>query len=154
MRHVLAHNGGSEQRIVDHLGTLLRRGGALYLVDVHMKAMAMYPAPPGLEDLNERYRTFLTLRGSDPAIGLRLASLAETAGLTVETFQGLLLVNEMPPGLRPPAWAARTALLEAGVVNEADLARWGEALEEMDAATERPRLFSALLAVVARRPES
>ncbi len=27
MRHVLAHNGGAEQRIVDHLATLVRPGG-------------------------------------------------------------------------------------------------------------------------------
>ena len=43
MRHVLAHNGGAEQRIVDHLATLVRPGGALYLVDAHLQAIAMYP---------------------------------------------------------------------------------------------------------------
>ena len=43
MRHVLAHNGGTEQRIVDHLATLVRPGGALYLVDAHLKAMVDLP---------------------------------------------------------------------------------------------------------------
>src|SRR4051812_9721803 len=31
MRHVLAHNGGHEQSIVDHLATLPRPGGTVYL---------------------------------------------------------------------------------------------------------------------------
>ena len=48
MRHVLGHNGGTEQRIVDHLATLVRPGGALYLVDAHLKAMATYPSLPSL----------------------------------------------------------------------------------------------------------
>ncbi len=32
-RHVLAHNGGREQEIVDHLASLLKPGGHVYLVD-------------------------------------------------------------------------------------------------------------------------
>jgi 2-polyprenyl-3-methyl-5-hydroxy-6-metoxy-1,4-benzoquinol methylase len=33
LRHVLAHNGGREDRIITHLATLLCPGGCLYLVD-------------------------------------------------------------------------------------------------------------------------
>jgi len=41
MRHVLAHNGGREQAIVDHLVTLVRPGGAVYLADVDVTAIRM-----------------------------------------------------------------------------------------------------------------
>ena len=34
LRHVLAHNGGGEQAIVDHLARLVRPGGHVYLLDV------------------------------------------------------------------------------------------------------------------------
>ena len=74
MRHVLAHNGGAEQRIVDHLATLVRPGGALYLLDAHLKAIAMYPEPAGLQDLFDRYQEFLAAKGSDLRIGLRRAT--------------------------------------------------------------------------------
>jgi predicted O-methyltransferase YrrM len=46
MRHVLAHNGGHEQSIVDHLATLPRTGGAVYLVDVDLTAFRMIDATP------------------------------------------------------------------------------------------------------------
>jgi hypothetical protein len=34
VRHVLGHNGHTEQQIVDHLAALIRSAGHLYLVDV------------------------------------------------------------------------------------------------------------------------
>jgi SAM-dependent methyltransferase len=154
MRHVLGHNGGTEQRIVDHLATLVRPGGALYLVDAHLKAIATYPEPAELEDLFDRYLAFLTARGSDPRIGLRLSHLAKSAGLTVEVFRGWIPIVPAPPGLRGPAWAAREAMLAAGAIDEADIRRWDRAFEASDAATERPLLFPSTFAVVGRRPGS
>lgn len=46
LRHVLAHNGGTEQAIVDHLAALVRPGGAVYLVDVDLTAPAERPPVP------------------------------------------------------------------------------------------------------------
>ena len=151
LRHVLAHNGGAEQQIVDHLVTLVRPGGALYLLDAHLQGMAMYPEPAGIADLFDRYRAFLAARGTDLRIGLRLAHLAEAAGLTVEAFRGWMPIFALPPGQLRPAWAARDAMLAAGLIDEAHIRRWDKAFEALDAAPERPKLFPAILAVVARR---
>jgi hypothetical protein len=51
LRHVLAHNGGSEDVIVAHLATLLRPGGCLYLVDADGTAVRTVPEDVDLEDL-------------------------------------------------------------------------------------------------------
>jgi ubiquinone/menaquinone biosynthesis C-methylase UbiE len=150
MRHVLAHNGGAEQRIVDHLATLVRPGGALYLLDVHLKAVAIYPEPAGLQDLFERYLAFLVGRGSDVRIGLRLSHLVKTAGLLVEDFRGWIPIIEAR--LRGPAWAARDAMLADGVIDEDDVDRWDEAFKALDAADERPLLFPSVFAAIGRRP--
>ena len=150
MRHVLAHNGGAEQRIVDHLATLVRPGGALYLLDAHLRAITMYPEPAGLQDLFDRYIAFLSARGSDIRIGLRLSHLVKAAGLLVEDFRGWIPIIEAPP--RGPAWAARDAMLAAGVIDENDIERWENAFKALDTAQERPLLFPSLFAAVGRRP--
>lgn len=43
LRYVLAHNGGREQAIVDHLAGLVRPGGCVYLVDVDYTAVRTHP---------------------------------------------------------------------------------------------------------------
>jgi hypothetical protein len=53
-RHVLAHNGGAEQRIVDHLATLIRTGGAVYLVDVDLTGLRIRPTNPTIEEMTDR----------------------------------------------------------------------------------------------------
>ena len=85
-RHVLVHNGGAEQRIVDHLASLVRPGGALYLLDAYARGFGMYPEPAGLQDLFDRYLEFLAAKGSDLRIGLRLSHLVRDAGLLLEDF--------------------------------------------------------------------
>jgi len=55
LRHVLAHNGAHEQAIVDHLATLLRPGGCLYLVDVEATMSRIRPPVPEVTELLERY---------------------------------------------------------------------------------------------------
>ena len=63
LRHVLAHNGGSEQRIVDHLATLVRPGGHVYLLDVDADGGkgALVHA-----ELHDRYRRWHEQQGNDP----------------------------------------------------------------------------------------
>jgi precorrin-6B methylase 2 len=53
MRHVLAHNGGHEQDIVNHLASLVKPGGSVYLADVDLTAIRMRGTPDELRDLNE-----------------------------------------------------------------------------------------------------
>lgn len=153
LRHVLAHNGGAEQLIVNHLATLARPGGFVYLVDVELSAMRMHPQSADLSDLTTKYVEFHSARGNDPRVGLRLSELASAAGLEVIHFKGWFDITEAPVGMRPPSWAAREAMVTSGVASEADVTRWNAALDDLDKTAERPLLFPALFAVVARRPE-
>jgi SAM-dependent methyltransferase len=127
-RHVLAHNGGREQRIVDHLADLARPGGAVYLVDVDMTGFQFMPADPAL-DIHEYYLRFHALRGNDLSVGLRLPDLLAAAGLDVERHRSVTTVVRWPAGTRGPAWAAREAMVEDGVATYDDLARWDAAFD-------------------------
>ncbi len=152
MRHVLAHNGGREQAIVDHLATLCRPGGSVYLIDVEMTAMRLTGISPDLEDLGDRYVEFLRSRGNDPQVGLRLAELLGNAGLEVSDHRGFYNILSPQPGIRPPHWAARDAMVASGHASAADLARWQAAFEALDAAGERPTIFAPLFSATGRRP--
>jgi SAM-dependent methyltransferase len=151
MRHVLVHNGGHEQRIVDHLATLVRPGGSVYLVDGNGPGFGMDPEPPFAREVQERYIAFLRSRGDDPQTGLRLGRLLRTAGLTLEEFRGWVPMVPLPRGLRPPAWAAREAMRQAGFLDDDDIARWQAALEALDAREERPMIFPSFFGAIGRR---
>jgi SAM-dependent methyltransferase len=150
-RHVLAHNGGREQAIVDHLVSLVRPGGAVYLVDVDGSGARMVPDMPEL-DIWERYSEFHRARGNDVSVGLRLGHLLEAAGTAVERFTCISPMLRLPPGIRPPQWAAREAMVEAGVLAEADVERWRAAFDELDRWEERPWLFVPMFVAVGRVP--
>jgi len=151
MRHVLAHNGGHEQAIVDHLASLVRPGGAVYLVDVDGTALRVLDADPELADLHERYVELHRRKGNDLQVGLKLRQLLERAGLDVELHEGRYLIAAMPPGVRPPSWAARESLLGAGLAVEDDVRRWEAAFDRMDAAPARPTTFAPFFVGVGRR---
>lgn len=152
MRHVLAHNGPDEQRIVDHLARLVRPGGCVYLVDVDGTAVRMLGADPGLADLQDKYVEFHRGRGTDGQVGLRLGQLLSRAGLDVVTHEGRYTIIPLPRGLRGPAWAARDSMIAAGVITLDDVARWGEAFERMDRTESRPTIFSPLFYAIGRKP--
>ena len=152
MRHVLAHNGGREEAIVRHLAELVRPQGCVYLVDVEMTAMRTLGAPPDALDLADRYVQLHRQRGNDPQIGLRLGELLRSAGLTVLDHSGTFSVIAPPPGLRPPAWAARDALVAAGLATPDDVARWRRVLDELDAQPERPTMVLPQFSAIGRRP--
>lgn len=151
-RNVLAHNGSAEQRIADHLALICRPGGVVYLVDVDGTAMRFLDMDPDLADLNDRYVEFHRSRGNDLQTGLRLARLLEAAGLDVLVHQGSYNVIAVPPGLRPPPWAAREAMLSDGVVTAEDLERWQRAFDRMDKATRRPTVFAPQFVALGRKP--
>jgi len=150
-RHVLAHNGGREQAIVDHLVSLARPGGSVYLVDVDSSGARMVPDVPEL-DIWERYVQFHQGRGNDLSVGLRLGHYLEAAGTTVERFTCISPMLRLPAGIRPPQWAAREAMLEAGVLSEADVERWRAAFEELDSWEQRPWLFVPMFVAAGRLP--
>lgn len=152
IRHVLAHNGPSEQAIVDHAATLARPGGAVLLVDIDAAAMRVRPEDPDVMDLDARYRQWHAQRGNDLAVGLRLDELLETAGLDVVAYEGRFEIIRLPPGVRPPAWAARDALVAAGMAGPDDVARWDAALDRYARTTPPPRVYAPIFVAVGRRP--
>lgn len=151
MRHVLAHNGPIETEIVDHLATLVRPGGHVYLVDVETSLFRMDPAHPDVEDLNDRYRAFHADKGNDLRVGMRLPDLMEGAGLVVEDYRGWFNIMRPTGAVRPPAWAAREAMIESGHATEGDVVRWERAFTELEATP--PRVFAPLFGCVGRRPD-
>ncbi|MFJ9540308.1 class I SAM-dependent methyltransferase [Streptomyces sp. NPDC101225] len=154
MRHVLAHNGGQEQAIVDHLATLARPGGGtVYLVDIDIGSSGMRNAPPVFDEMHELYGELHRRRGDDLSIGTRLDELLVAAGLDVAVFEGHIDVVTPPPGMRGPAWAAREALVAEGLAGPDDVARWDAAFQEAEkeGSGER-RFFAATFVAVGRRP--
>jgi SAM-dependent methyltransferase len=152
LRHVLAHNGGAEDAIVAHIATLLRPGGCLYLVDADGTAIRVIPEAehPDLIDVQDRYLAFRTASGDDNAAGLRLAERLLMAGLEPVEFRGRYMIRELSPRLRSPAWAAREAMVTAGMATAEDLRRWDRAFE---ATAQRPATFFApMFTAIGRRP--
>jgi hypothetical protein len=150
-RHVLAHNGPQEQQIVDHLASICRAGGTVYLVDVDGTALRMLDADPDLADLSDRYVEFHRRRGNDLLTGLRLGKLLAGAGLEVLVHRGRYTILPAPTGMRPPSWAAREAMLADDVISADDVRRWEGAFERMDAASLRPTLFVPTFVAIGRK---
>jgi ubiquinone/menaquinone biosynthesis C-methylase UbiE len=151
MRHVLAHNGGREQEIVDHLATLVRPGGTVYLVDVDLSVQRMWPTEPPLDALVQKYAAFHASLGNNPAVGLRLGELLENAGLTDVAHHARWNTFPAPVGLRPPSWVARDAMLAAGFLTPEETAECEAAFERLDSLERRPTLFIGQWIGVARR---
>lgn len=152
MRHVLAHNGPMEAEIVGHLASLVRSGGCVYLVDIDSAAFRMVDTDPDLDDLNAAYNELHARRGNDLQPGPRLGQRLRDAGLELVEHTARYETLVAPPGLRPPAWAAREAMLEAGVVTDADVARWEAAFSRQDQQSVRPRIFAPQWTAIGRRP--
>lgn len=153
IRHVLAHNGGREAAIVDHAASLVRPGGGVYLTDVDGTGVRSRPSDPDLEDLSDRYWRWHGQQGNDKSVGLRLDELLAAAGLEVVDFSGRFDMSRLPPGARPPSWAARDALVAAGLAGPDDIARWDAAFLRTDGLDPRPRVFVPMFSAWGRRPE-
>lgn len=152
IRHVLAHNGGREADIVTHASSLVRPGGCVYLIDTEGSAVRMRPSDPDLADLNDRYWQWHAQQGNDMSIGLRLAELLAGAGMEIVDFSGRYDIIAAPPGLRPPSWAAREALVASGMATPDDVARWEAAFARADGMEQRPTAFVPLFCAIGRRP--
>ena len=154
LRHVLAHNGGQEQAIVDHLATLVRPGGSVYLVDIEMTAMRWQPRQEttAMAEMAERYLRFHSGLGNDLSVGLRLGELLERAGLEQIDHRGHYIIMRPPVGMRPPIWAAREQMLAAGVIDNEDISRWQSEFERLDRGELKLTLFIPNFIASARRP--
>ena len=152
IRHVLAHNGPLAESIVSHAASLARPGGTVYLADVEVSALRMRPPAPGADDLNDRYTRWHAQQGNDLSVGLRLGELLAGAGLEDVQHHGRYQIFTVPPGFRPPSWAARDALVADGSATSDDVERWNAALEAVDRAETRPVIFVPLFFAFGRRP--
>jgi len=150
MRHVLAHNGPTEQAIVDHLATLVKPGGHAYLVDISGAMFYMKPEDPDVDELNEAYRTFHAQQGNDLNTGTRLDDLLIAAGMEVVLYRGWFNIVKPKGQMRPPSWAARDAMIAAGVISAADLDRYEAGLERV--LSQGSTIFAPLFGAVGRRP--
>ncbi|HEX9969119.1 MAG TPA: hypothetical protein VGB03_03195, partial [Acidimicrobiales bacterium] len=138
---------------VAHARSLLKPGGRLYLVDSDGSAFrSERPLDPDLEDLMDRYWQMLADKGCERLAGPRLGAYAEDAGLEVVARYPRIDAIPLLPGLRPPAWAARQAMLDSGHCTDDDVARWEAAFERNDAAGAANVLFGPMYVVVARNP--
>jgi ubiquinone/menaquinone biosynthesis C-methylase UbiE len=154
IRHVLAHNTPEAcAAIVRHARDLLRPGGHLYLVDSDGSAFrSERPMDPDLQDLMDHYWQMLADKGCERLAGPSLGAYAEDAGLEVVARHPRIDAIPLMPGLRPPAWAARQAMLDSGHCTTDDIARWEAAFERNDATPTPNVLFGPMYAVVARKP--
>jgi hypothetical protein len=154
LRHVLAHNGPVEQEIVAHAASLLRPGGCAYLADIDVTVIRTWPEDPIWTESWQRYAEFHAGRGNDLRVGLRLNLLLAGAGLDLVTYGGVVMVLPEPPvGFWGPPWAAREAMVAAGVMTEADVARWAAASTARDESGAIPARFVPVFVAVGRRPE-
>ena len=135
IRQVLAHNTEAERvAIVAHALDLLRPDGAIYVVDTDLSAVRFDPPDADLVHLLASYNEHLEAKGTPATVGPNLGSLLLDAGVVGIERQAELVTSPGVPGLRPPAWAAREAIVASGHATAADVERWDAALSAREAA--------------------
>jgi SAM-dependent methyltransferase len=158
IRHVLAHNT-TEHRlaILRHALDLLVPGGRLYLVDADLTAARVDPPDADVEDLTERYCRHLVDTGRDPQVAAHLGALVRDAGF--ELVERIPTIVMPPPEslaeIRPPAWAARDAMVASGHATAADVERWDAALTRFTATAVEIQAawLVPIHTVIGRRPD-
>lgn len=150
LRHVLLHNGPRIAEILAHCFALARPGGHVYLNETDPTAMRFQvDLPPPAADLDRRYWQMLADRGNDLSVGPHLGAYVTAAGFEVVHRQARFDCAPITPDIRPPSWAGRQAMLDAGLCTEAELEEWDALL-----ATGQPGNFVHVpqFTVVGRKP--
>jgi hypothetical protein len=123
----------------------------VYLADGHLAAFRILGAGPDLGDMMARYLEFHRGRGNDPSIGVRLARLLESAGLHVISFHGAYGIMTVPPGIRPPAWAARQRMLTDRIIDHGMLRRRETRPQPARHIPVRPTIFAPQFIAIGQR---
>jgi SAM-dependent methyltransferase len=153
MRHVLIHNGPRVPAILAHVLDLLKPGGHAVLDEADATSFRYErPQDPDLLDLEDRYWQLLAMRGNDVAIGPLLAAHAEDAGFEVVKRRGRFDHFPLVPTVRPPSWAGRQAILEAGLCTQDDVDRWEKAFLRREEAGGGGWILVSNFTVLARKP--
>lgn len=131
MRHVLLHNGPRIAAILGHAFDLLRPGGHVYLNETDVGSHRFeYDVEPDIAEMDQRYWALVASLGNDLAVGPHLGRYVTEAGFEVAHRQARFDPFPLSHEVRPPSWAGRQAMLQAGVCTEADIERWDRALAE------------------------
>ncbi len=152
LRHVLAHNTADEMtRILEHVQVLLRPGGCCYVAESDLTANRIDPPSYEIADLTDRYCAYLRSVGRNPAAGPMMGSILLSAGFELIGRHAEYVMP--PPGrdIRPPSWAAREAMVDAGFASADDVARWDRALTDQVDIT--VNYFVAHHLIVGRTPQ-
>lgn len=152
LRHVLAHNTADEvTRILEHVRELLRPGGCCYIAESDLTANRIDPPNVDISDLTDRYIAYLRSVGRNPAAGPVMGSTLLSAGFELAGRHAEYVMPAPGRGVRPPSWAAREAMVDAGIASADDVTRWDRALtDHVDNAVS---YFVALHLVVGRTPQ-
>lgn len=152
LRHVLAHNTADEaSRILDHVRSLLRPGGCCYVVESDLTANRIDPPIADLVDLTDRYIAYLRSVGRNPSAGPMMGSTLVAAGFELAGRHAEYVMPPRGTGVRPPSWAARDTMVEAGIATPEDVERWDRAFT--DNVDDVVNTFVAGHIVVGRKPE-
>jgi ubiquinone/menaquinone biosynthesis C-methylase UbiE len=153
MRHVLIHNGPRVATILGHVRALLKPGGHVVLDETDATCIRYErPLEPEIADMEDRYWQMLEGKGNDIGIGAHLPAHAEDAGFQVVERRGRFDHIPMVPTVRPPSWAGRQAVLDAGFCTADDIARWDAALRRREQAGGGNHVVVPNFTVLARRP--
>lgn len=150
LRHVLLHNGPRIADILRHASALLRPDGRLYLNETDATAHRFeFDLDPVLVDMDGRYWQMLADMGNDLQAGPHLGRYAAAAGFEVVYRKPRIDAFPMPADIRPPSWAGRDAMVEAGVCTREEVDAWDRAL-----ATRPPEgnVFVPQYTLVGRKP--
>jgi hypothetical protein len=82
---------------------------------------------------------------------VRLARLLESAGLHVISFHGAYSIMTVPPGIRPPAWAARQRMLTDRIIDHGMLRRRETRPQPARHIPVRPTIFAPQFITIGQR---
>lgn len=154
MRHVLLHNSRDAVEILEHLASLLRPGGHLFLAETDLNHWSFEPTDPDMAEERQRFKDLLGRQGNDVGVGSNLGRLLKDAGMEVVDLKSRFDVHwaqDMTDSVTS-VQAARESILAAGMASEQDARRWDEARRRYFAKPKGKYFCVSVFTAVARRP--
>ncbi|MDA2919527.1 class I SAM-dependent methyltransferase [Desulfobacterota bacterium AH_259_B03_O07] len=130
IRHVLLHNGPRTKAILKHVKSLIKSTGHLYLCETDLTGYRQIPFDNAQENLWNRWLELLTIQGNDIQIGPKIGHLMVEAGLELVERGARFSIVDLNSGFRPTAWAAKMAIIDAGLAGEEDFEKWEDAYQK------------------------
>lgn len=153
MRHVLIHNGSKTREIVRHLATLLRPGGHLFLLETDPLAWRRDPDDDDVADCYACWFELMRRQGNDLLIGPKLGRLVTEAGLELVDRDARYGMTASEDFWRGGPWAARQAIVDAGLASDDDVRRWDAGFRRLFSLTGSRVIFSPWYRAIGRRKD-